>query len=427
MELTRKFLASSSMTTLADQRQVKVVCSTGKPDRSGDVVVQRGIDLDAYRKNPIVLWNHSADVPIASSIEIDVKGDQLQATVQFPPEGEDEDSDWVYGKIKAGIVNATSIGFIPKSYSPLNPKEPWSGYRFDTSELLEFSFVSVPANSGCLIVGRSVYNDVELPLLPSLAKSAPCGAVDESHEFNQDNASVLVPRSVLEEAFRLAKTPRTTRQKYLAKSEVSDWKVGAEKDLPIVDAVWDGPAAAKRMLDDAGFDGDSPDAAKAARGFLLHDAANPLLRSSYTLPFADIVDGELKAIKPGIVAAKSRIDQSDAPEEMRAGAKEISDVYIGLAAFMVASGEKVIIAPMEKSGRKISNANAAKLKEAMDHHESMGKCIKDVLDSNMPDDGPDDEPDSDPDDQAPPVTVVTLDARAQRLKEAAEFRASLKI
>jgi hypothetical protein len=38
---------------------------------------------------------------------------------------------------------------------------------------------------------------------------------------------------------------------------------------------WDGAAAAKRMLDDAGFDGDSPDVAKAARGFLIHDAANP--------------------------------------------------------------------------------------------------------------------------------------------------------
>jgi len=55
----------------------------------------------------------------------------------------------------------------------------------------------------------------------------------------------------------------------------------------------------------------------------------------------------------------------------------------------------------------------------------MGKCIKDVLYSNAADDGPDDEPDSDPDDK--PVVVVTLDARAQRIKEAADLKASLKI
>jgi HK97 family phage prohead protease len=169
MELTRKLLDTSSV-TLADQRLVTVICSTGEPDRMGDVIVQNGIDLTAYRKNPVVLWGHSADVPIAKAIEIDVKNGKLQATVQFPPEGDDEDADWVYGKIKAGIVNATSVGFIPKDYEPLDPKQPWGGFKFVKSELLEFSFVSIPANSGCLIVGRSLLNAVDVPMLPSRAQ-----------------------------------------------------------------------------------------------------------------------------------------------------------------------------------------------------------------------------------------------------------------
>jgi len=231
MELTRKLLASSSL-TLADQRQVKVICSTAKPDRMGDIIVQNGIDLAAYRDNPVVLWGHSADVPIARAIEIDVKDGKLQATVQFPPEGDDEDSDWVYGKIKAGIVNATSVGFIPRDYEPLDPKEPWGGYKFKTSELLEFSFVSVPANAGCLIVGRSLFNGVDIPLLPSLAKASgemPDLADDRVKRLARELSTA--PRSVLEEAFRVAKTPRTLRQKYLAESEVADWKVGAADDL----------------------------------------------------------------------------------------------------------------------------------------------------------------------------------------------------
>jgi HK97 family phage prohead protease len=303
MELTRKLLDTSSV-TLADQRLVTVICSTGEPDRMGDVIVQNGIDLTAYRKNPVVLWGHSADVPIAKAIEIDVKNGKLQATVQFPPEGDDEDADWVYGKIKAGIVNATSVGFIPKDYEPLDPKQPWGGFKFVKSELLEFSFVSIPANSGCLIVGRSLLNAVDVPMLPSRAKSSGIKDTDLPNE-------VKIPRNVLEEVFRLAKTPRTMRQKYLARAADPSWKVGAADDLSVIDAeAWDGAAAAKRILDDAGFDGDSPDVAKAARGFLLHDAANPVLRSSYKLPFADIVDGELKAIKSGVVAAKGRLDQT---------------------------------------------------------------------------------------------------------------------
>src|SRR5450755_3484892 len=122
MELTRKLLETKSI-TLADQRRVKCICSTDERDRTGDVIVQSGIDLTSYRKNPIILWGHSADLPIAKAIEIDVKGGKLRATVQFPDEGDDEDSDWVFNKIKNGIVNATSVGFIPIDYAPLDPKQ----------------------------------------------------------------------------------------------------------------------------------------------------------------------------------------------------------------------------------------------------------------------------------------------------------------
>ena len=45
-----------------------------------------------------------------------------------------------------------------------------------------------------------------------------------------------------------------------------------------------------------------------------------------------------------------------------------------------------------KAGRRIGSANEALLREALDHHASATKCIKDVLDSN---DG--DEPDDDDD------------------------------
>jgi HK97 family phage prohead protease len=424
MELTRKLLGTTAL-TLADQRQVEVICSTPKPDRMGDVVVQAGINLGPYGDNPVVLWNHLADVPVARTINIDIKTGQLRATVQFPPEGDDEDSDWVYGKIKAGLVNATSIGFIPKDYEPLNPKEPWGGYKFKTSELLEFSFVSVPANSGCLIVGRSLFNGIDIPLLPSLARrmKAPVGA-----EIADDNLlnDIRIPRNIAEELFRLAKTPRTMRQKYLGKSAAADWKVGAADDLLVADAeTWDGAAAAKRILDDAGFDGDSPDAAKAARGFLIHDAANPVLRSSYKLPFADIVDGELKAIKSGVIAAQARLAQTEAPADVLDEAKEIADEYEQKDVVSV----ETIIAPVEKSGRKISGANEALLQKAMDHHASATKCIKDVLDSNAAADPDGDDDNAGPDADAVPVVVVLSaeDMRTQRLAEAKALKASVKI
>lgn len=144
-------------------RQVEVICSTATPDRIGDVVVQEGIDLTAYRTNPVVLWGHKSDKPVARAAQINVQNGQLRATVQFPPEGEDADADWTYGKIKNRLCNAVSIGFIPRAegdspgWEPIDPKEPWGAWRFTTTELLEFSFCSVPMNSEALVVGRSMY------------------------------------------------------------------------------------------------------------------------------------------------------------------------------------------------------------------------------------------------------------------------------
>jgi uncharacterized protein len=75
--------------------------------------------------------------------------------VQFPPEGTSAKADEVYGLIRAGVVNVASIGFLPIDAEPLDSKQPWAGQRFLKSELMEFSFVSVPANRGATVVDRS--------------------------------------------------------------------------------------------------------------------------------------------------------------------------------------------------------------------------------------------------------------------------------
>ena len=154
MNIRRKVYLGSSE-ALANNRQVRVVCSTDELDRAGDVVVQEGIDVAAYRNNPVVLWQHNPDEPVARAAEIGVQDGKLQALVQFPAEGVSDTSDKCYGLIKAGIVNATSIGFLPVEDEPMDAKEPWAGRRFVKSELMEFSFVSVPANRGAIVVARN--------------------------------------------------------------------------------------------------------------------------------------------------------------------------------------------------------------------------------------------------------------------------------
>src|SRR5579871_1193443 len=129
MELKRK-LYSGATEALAENRQVVVVISTGDVDRQGDIVVQDGIVLDAYQANPVVLWQHDPMVPIARCLQIGIADGVLRALVQFPPEGTSAKADEVYGLIRAGVVNAASIGFLPIDAEPIDAKQPWAGQRF---------------------------------------------------------------------------------------------------------------------------------------------------------------------------------------------------------------------------------------------------------------------------------------------------------
>lgn len=154
MTMKHRSLAVSATADDASRR-VRVVCSTASVDRYGDVVVQEGIDLEAYRRLRTVLWNHDQDEPIAKTLSIGIEGDHLEADVEFPPEGVNPQSDRIYGLIKAGIVNAVSIGFGVTKAIPVSAKDPKGPARIDASELWELSFVSVPANADAEILERA--------------------------------------------------------------------------------------------------------------------------------------------------------------------------------------------------------------------------------------------------------------------------------
>lgn len=125
---------------------------------------------------------------------------------------------------------------------------------------------------------------------------------------------------------RRASANLRTRQR--AAATQAEWIVAPDEDLPIDEkASWDGPAAAERMLDAAGFNGDSPDPAKARRGFLTYDHHNPKLKGSYKLPFSDMVDGKLTAFKSGIDAAASRLPDTEIPDDVKARARAVIDAY----------------------------------------------------------------------------------------------------
>ncbi|GLQ82875.1 hypothetical protein GCM10007881_63980 [Mesorhizobium huakuii] len=153
--ITKDFMGSG-LQTLADKRQVQVICSSGGIDRAGEVVDQAGIDVSAFMANPIILWNHNPNVPIARAIDIGVMGGKLRATCQFPAVGVSAKADEILGLVQSGVINCVSIGFNPVEKVAMPGASPKNGpFRYLKSQLWEFSFVSVPANGDALITGRS--------------------------------------------------------------------------------------------------------------------------------------------------------------------------------------------------------------------------------------------------------------------------------
>ena len=132
-------------------KPIKFVASTSTPDRYGDVVDQKGWDLRAYNRNPVVLFNHNpAQMPIGKG-KAYVENEQLMLEVEF--DQKDDMAKTIEQKVRDGFINAVSVGFQPSkavNRSALPTDHPYhgkSGQYFQASELLEVSIVTIPANN----------------------------------------------------------------------------------------------------------------------------------------------------------------------------------------------------------------------------------------------------------------------------------------
>ena len=108
-----EILSESKEASSNGARHVRVIASTPAVDRMGDVVVQEGIDLLAYKRNPVVLWQHNSDMPVAKAVEIGIEGGKLKALVEFPAEGVDADADGAIFPVTATWRDRADAGDQP--------------------------------------------------------------------------------------------------------------------------------------------------------------------------------------------------------------------------------------------------------------------------------------------------------------------------
>ena len=160
----RTFQSLDDGTRAVKDGRVSAVISTEDSARDGAIIRTAGWDLSAFMRNPVVLYCHSdspgglgdggptSGLPIARSSRPQIDGKRVSASAEF--DMDDEFAVRLLGKIQRGFVNATSVRWRPLQVSRETKKidgEDRELVVFERQELLEWSFVSIPADPKALI------------------------------------------------------------------------------------------------------------------------------------------------------------------------------------------------------------------------------------------------------------------------------------
>jgi len=140
-----------SVKKLAD-RTFRFVASDATVDCQGDSVAASAWELRRFRKNPVVLFNHNPDAPVARARKVFVEAGKLIAEIQFPPAGDNGLADEVHSKVSAGLLTAMSIGALFLEWSDRSD----GGRNVSKAELIELSVVAIPCNSAALRVASAM-------------------------------------------------------------------------------------------------------------------------------------------------------------------------------------------------------------------------------------------------------------------------------
>lgn len=150
-----------------------VVISTERINCYGSRIITAGIDIEQYKRNPVLLYMHhrsSDTMPIGRMDDVHIDGDRLVGTPVF--DMDDPRAAAIAQKWESGFLRMVSPGLEIIETSDA-PEMLMPGQRYPTitrSKLIEVSIVDIGANDDALRLSRDCHliNDVELTPLINL-------------------------------------------------------------------------------------------------------------------------------------------------------------------------------------------------------------------------------------------------------------------
>lgn len=172
-----------------ETNKFKVVVTTEGVDRDGETLKASGIDFEAYMNNPVVLVDHryTIDSIVGKTLNIYQENGKTIAEGVF---ANTENAKIVKELYNGGFVKTVSIGFIPKSRNEQDKD------IIEKAEMLEFSFVAVPANPEALSLdGKTYKKAVENGLIKEVKENQEDEGVEEKkveQEIDTKEVSAII-------------------------------------------------------------------------------------------------------------------------------------------------------------------------------------------------------------------------------------------
>lgn len=130
---------SADVTVDEGERAVTAIISTNAVDRDGEVLIPMGLNSKEFEKNPVVFFNHAyadsfvddlgAKLPVGKCVALKREDDRIVAKTVFAsrPDNYPAEKEWLPDTLlslyQQGVMNAFSVGFIPKVLRPASQKD----------------------------------------------------------------------------------------------------------------------------------------------------------------------------------------------------------------------------------------------------------------------------------------------------------------
>lgn len=134
-------------------------------DSVNELVVPKGVQLDRYRSNPILLFMHDREKPIGKVIDVEARDEGIYVEAEISM-SDDPIVKYARNMIKEGILKTFSIGFEEVD----SDRNADGTINITKSNLLEISVVTIPANAESTfevkaLAEKKSYKDVRLDVL----------------------------------------------------------------------------------------------------------------------------------------------------------------------------------------------------------------------------------------------------------------------